>query len=311
MTFRASIGVLLCVGGLALPGCAKKPAVQSANNPTGLGLETELMEPGAEPREQLRYQRAPGLTEHLVIQFGLATLLETSAAGVEAEAPVLSLGLTMGAVSRASEDTWRYPFTFRVIGIKMPEGSSEAQAAEVAHMIAPLAGVSGAFEVDERGLTRRADVVVPADLPPRLISLLGNIRTSLVSVPLPEEAVGVGARWKVQRAHQVGRVEATQTVVYTLLERKERVLRLGVTLQQSARPQAVLFDKDIKFQLEAYEVSGTGNMLMNLDAIIPLGELRGTSDLRGTLRHGDAAEPLRASGAMQVVVAPVEAGSAG
>lgn len=309
MQIRASIGAL-CVG-LALVGCAKKPAVQSANNPAGIGLETQLMEAGAEPREQLRYQRAPGLTENLVIQFGLATLLETGTAAAAAEAPVLSLGLTMGAVSRASEETWRYPFTFRVIGVQMPEGSSEAQAAEVAQMIAPLAGVSGAFEVDERGLTRHADVTVPPNLPPRLISLLGNIRTSLVSVPLPEEPVGIGARWRVQRLHQVGRVETTQTVVYTLLERQDRVLRLGVTLQQSARPQEVPFDNDLKFQLEAYEVSGTGNMVMNLDAIIPIGELRGTSDLRGTLRKGEAAEPLRASGAMQVVVAPVEVGTAG
>lgn len=304
MQIRTGIA-LLCLGALALGGCTKtKPAVQAA--PLGVGLQTEVMEAGAEPREKLRYQRAPGLTENLVIEFGLASLLETRDGAAASEAPVLALGLTMGAVSRVSEEVWKYPFAFRVISVKMPEGADAAQADEVARAVAPLAAVTGEFEVDERGITRRANVVVPPELPPRLVTLLGNIRTSLVSVPLPEEPVGIGARWKVQRVHQVGRIETTQTVVYTLLERQDRVLRLGVTLQQTAAPQNVAFDKDLIFAVEAYEVSGTGNMLMSLDAIIPLGELRGTSDLRGTLRHGTASEPLRASGAVQVVVAPVE-----
>jgi hypothetical protein len=309
MQIRTGIAVL-CLSGLVLAGCTKtKPGVQAA--PLGVGLQTEVMEAGAEPREKLRYQRAPGLTENLVIEFGLASLVETRVGSAASEAPVLSLGLTMGAVSRVSEDVWKYPFAFRVIGVKMPEGADEAQADEVARTVAPLAAVTGEFEVDERGITRHANVVVPSELPPRLVGLLGNIRTSLVSVPLPEEPVGIGARWKVQRLHQVGRIETTQTVVYTLLERQERVLRLGVTLQQTAAPQNVVFDKDLTFAVEAYEVSGTGNMLMSLDAIIPLGELRGTSDLRGTLRSGTSSEPLRASGAVQVVVAPVEPGPAG
>jgi hypothetical protein len=310
MHIRASVRAL-CLIGLVLGACAKtKPAVESSAS-AGIGLETVLMEAGAEPREKLRYQRAPGLTENLVVQFGLASLLETRTGDSAGEAPQLSLGLTMGAVSRVSEDVWRYPFNFRVIGVKMPEGADAAQADAVARAVAPLANVTGAFEVDERGITRRADVIVPPELPPRLIAALSNIRTSLLSVPLPEEPVGVGARWKVQRRHQVGRVETTQTVVYTLQERKDRMLRLGVTLQQTAPPQEVTFEKDLKFQLEAYEVSGTGNMLMSLDAIIPLGELRGTSDLRGTLRQGTTEEPLRASDALQVVVAPVESGTAG
>ena len=90
-----------------------------------------------------------------------------------------------------------------------------------------------------------------------------------------------------------------------------RVLRLGVTLQQTAAPQEVAFEEGTSFQVEAYEVSGTGSMLMSLDAITPLGELRGNTDLRGLLRHGQQSEPLRASGAVQVVISPVEDGSAG
>src|SRR5687767_8784783 len=119
--------------------CAKKtPEVKAA--PNGVDLQAVLEEPGAEPREKLRYKRANGLTENLVVEIGLATLLETQAGSAVAEAPVLALGLTMGLVSCGEGDDaiCSYPFRFRVIGVKMPEGATEEQAAEIAKAVAPL-----------------------------------------------------------------------------------------------------------------------------------------------------------------------------
>jgi hypothetical protein len=290
---------------LAFAACSSrtKPEVHVA--PQGVGLKTELIEAGASPREQLRYARAPGLTENLVIELSLASFIEASTAAVAVQAPMLALGLTTGAVDKVSEGVWRYPFAFKVIGVKMPEGAAPADIEELSRAVAPLGAVTGTYEIDERGLTRRADIVVPPHVSPRLVTLLGNVRSSLITVPLPEEDVGVGARWKVQRLHQVGSIATTQTVTYSLLERKERLLRLGVTLQQTAAPQEVPFEDGTVVQVEAYEVSGTGSMLMNLDAITPLGELRGTSDLRGLLKHGAESEPLQASGAVEILISPV------
>jgi hypothetical protein len=289
---------------LALAACGgSKPPLREA--PRGIGIATELIEPGAEPREVLRYRRAPGLIEDLVVQFGVASLLETPQGAAASEAPVLSLGLRLGVVSTVSEGVWSYPVAFRMLGLKMPEGADPAQAEALARTVAPLGAVSGLFDVDDRGITSRAEFVVPPEVSPRLVTLLGNVRTSLVTVPMPDPAVGVGARWQMQRVHQIGRIQTTQTVVYTLHERKDRVLRLGVTLQQSAAPQEVQFDDGTVLKVESYEVSGTGSMIMNLDAITPLGELRGNSDLRGIVRRGDQSEPLRLSGALQLVIAPV------
>jgi hypothetical protein len=286
--------------------CAKKtPEVKAA--PNGVDLQTVLQEPGAEPREKLRFKRANGLTENLVVEIGLATLIETKNAAGVAQAPVLALGLTMGAVSCAEGDepVCSYPFRFRVIGVKMPEGATEEQAAEAAKAVAPLGGVSGMFEVDARGITKRADVIVPEGVSPRLLTLLGNVRTSLISVPLPEEAVGVGARWEVQRLHRVGNIEATQTLTYSLVERQDRLLRLAVTLRQTAKPQEIKLEEGTTFKLDSFETSGTGSMVMNLDAITPLGEIGITSELRGDLKNGTQVEPVAVAGKVQVVVAPL------
>ena len=290
--------------------CAKQtPKPQEATS--GINLQAQLLEPGAEPREELRYKRADGLTENLIVELSLATLLEAAGASAVVEAPVLALGLTMGEVrcTNAPDPLCNYPFRFRVIGVKMPEGASEAQTAEVGRAVAPLGAVSGTFEVDARGITKKADVDVPPGVSPRLLTLLGNIRTSLISVPLPEEKVGVGARWQVERLHDVGKIKTTQTLVYSLLERKDRVLRLGVTLRQSAAPQEVAYDETTKLKVDSYEFSGTGSMVMSLDAITPLSEIRGNSELRGTVLTGGQSEALAVAGSIEAIVAPLPADS--
>jgi hypothetical protein len=302
--------LLLCGLLIALVGCTKtKSEVRAA--PSGIGLETKLVEQGAEPREQLRYKRVTGLTENLIIEVGLASFVQAGEDAAPVESPVLALGLNIGSTSCTTEGVCTYPISFKVIGVKMPEGSSEADANAIVKQMEALAQVTGTYEVDSRGLTRRADVQIPQNIPARLGTLLGNIRTALISVPLPEEAVGVGARWQVERLHEVAGIKTKQTVVYSLLERQDRVLRLGVTLQQSAAPQKVAFDSESALDVETYEVSGTGSMLMSLDAITPLSEVQANSDLRGIIRRGSQSEPLRIAGTGAVIVAPIATGNNG
>jgi hypothetical protein len=103
----------------------------------------------------------------------------------------------------------------------------------------------------------------------------------------------------------VGPLQTTQTVSYSLIERQNRILRLGVTLAQTAAPQEVA-SGDVKLKVETYEVTATGRMLMSLDGITPLSELHASSELRGTLVNGDKSEPVQASSVLDMVVAPIK-----
>jgi hypothetical protein len=73
----------------------------------------------------------------------------------------------------------------------------------------------------------------------------------------------------------------------------------------------VAFDADSKLDVEAYEVSGTGSMVMSLDAITPLSEVQANSDLRGIVHRGTTNEPLRMAGTGAVIVAPVATNNGG
>lgn len=303
MKLLSSISVFLL--SLALTACGgSTPEPRMA--PGGVGLSVQLLEPGAEPRDTLRYERVAGTRDALVVQIAANGLLETAEGAALVTPPILDLGIETGGMFRVREGVFGYQVRFRVIGVRMPEGTTAEQAETAGRLVAPLANVTGTFEIDDRGLTQRADLTIPEDAPPRLLTILGSIRMFLLSIPFPAEAVGVGARWEVTRLVDVRGIRTTQTVTYSLAERVGGTLRLGVTMHSSAAPQSVPVGTDgTQMDVEAYEASMVGSAIVKLDRIIPLSEVRGTSELRATLRRGLATEPIAHSGAAEVRVVPL------
>jgi hypothetical protein len=288
-------------------GCAGSHKKSNDERANVAEFEVKVLDAGAEPRKPLRYQRVAGRSERLIIQLGLARFLETTQ-GADLSAAAVKVGLNVGAISPVEKDVWAYPITLELVGVETPASWTEDERAFVEKQLEPLSQVTGTFQVDTRGVTRRADLNVPSGLSPRLLALLGNVRTLLVSAPFPVDAVGVGARWQVERPVQVGPIKATQTTTYTLLERQESVLRIGVTIQQSATPQDVMLSKDgaDKLSLEAYQVSSVGSSVVNLEDITPHSELRGNSEMRAVLhRGGQAPVAVAVGGELLVNVEPV------
>jgi len=272
--------------------------------PSHVGLETVVLDSGVGPREKLRYAHAAGRSEDLVVQLSLESLFESSGQLAVTNDPVLHLGLNIRTATCRGDGVCVHTFQFQPVGVYMPPDSTEEQYALVAAEVAPLADVRGVIELNDRGITKHADLIWPSGVSPRLFNLLDNVRSSLITVPLPDEAVGIGARWTVQRSDALGPIQMSQMVSYSLLERTGRVLRLGATLQQSATPQDVALSSNMTLKVEAYQVSGTASITVNLDGVAPRSEARTTSDLRGTVVQGDRREPLQAVGALDIVVEP-------
>lgn len=302
---RTTVIVLVAL----LGACAGKTPQPSAA-PAGLNLEVVTLDPGAEPREQLRYHGASGRTERMLLRLSLASFIETRAGAAVAEAPVLDLVLQLGSTYRGeTDDLWGYPLRMEMIGINGAEQLDAETREKLATELAPIAQVRGIFEIDDRGITRSAEVSMPAGGSPRLLTLLGNIRSTLLAAAFPKEAVGVGARWEAERIIKVGQMSVPQTVTYTLLERDEDVLRIGIAVRQSAKPQEFAIGMDgTTFQLESYEVSGVGSTVVDLHGLAPLSELRAQSQLRATLRRAGQVEPVAMSGDVTIQIAPLPDG---
>lgn len=141
-------------------------------------------------------------------------------------------------------------------------GHAEGSAAAAQEYLAPWQALAGkAFVVT---LDARGRLLDHGTSPDELLQ-----RLFVAFVPLPEEPIGIGGRWRVVTAFRQSGAVLKQTATYTLLSRAP--LQVGVDIQQLAERQ----------------------QLANVELVAIVRKLSGTIDL-------DPARPVAARGSLDV-----------
>ncbi|MGD1851818.1 MAG: hypothetical protein ACFCBU_14920 [Cyanophyceae cyanobacterium] len=127
---------------------------------------------------------------------------------------------------------------------------------------------------DDRGRVLAANVEAPEGLNPFLVQMLDSLSQSMkqVSAPLPEEAIGIGARWSITGSVTAGGLTFEQTAIYELVEREGDRFTVTVEVEQVAEPQSV-GPAGIAVELTDYSASGNGNLVMDIGYPVPISGL--------------------------------------
>lgn len=304
MMFRSLL--VLCLL-LATTSCRTKYQPQTAlvdPGPPQRVLPTiRVLDPGMTPRVPLRYNVAPGQTEVLYLEL---VMLRAMAAGDQAQQggmPPVQLEVKMGPAEPTPEGFIRHSVQITQIRLsKVADKMEPVAREELNNMLEPLLRVQGWSEMDAQGRIRRGEFRGLKDVPPRLTSMLGNIRTALLTVPFPSEPVGVRSRWEVDRKVQLSGIWVDQTVTYDLMEMDRNNLKLQISARQSAPPQAITSGR-----LEAYQASVIGSSVVRLGYFTPFSEAESTSQMRVSTYVQGRPELVRVETKVAVRVYPAEA----
>ncbi len=98
-------------------------------------------------------------------------------------------------------------------------------------------------------------------------------------VALPNEPVGLGARWAVRAPVQVGAWTLHRTAIYTLEHIDADTIRLRVDGKQYALPQNQNFSVDgprkkLSLTLNALDATEQGTLTLDLKRLIPTAQLQ-------------------------------------
>jgi hypothetical protein len=157
----------------------------------------------------------------------------------------------------------------------MAEQMSPAQREQLEKTLAPLLEVQGWSEMDIQGRIRRGEFSGMEDVSPRLRTMLGNIRSALLTIPFPDEPLGPRARWEVERKLQFSGVWVDQVATYEIEKMDRDQLTLQITARQSAPTQTMASGR-----LEAYQASMIGSAVVRLDKFTPTSEAEATAQMR-------------------------------
>ncbi|HEX2577449.1 MAG TPA: hypothetical protein VHK88_13925, partial [Aquihabitans sp.] len=144
-----------------------------------------------------------------------------------------------------------------------------------------LVGLGGTGRVTPKGAFRSFAYDVPADVDPSVLATLQQFEQQLpaLAVPLPDEPIGVGGRWRTTGRTTLAGVTLDQVTTYEVTKLTDTGVAYDVTTTQRAAEQALAgLPEGTTARLVSSDVAGTGSGSLELDALVA----SATSTLTGT-----------------------------
>ncbi|PIE17468.1 MAG: hypothetical protein CSA66_05805 [Proteobacteria bacterium] len=246
-----AVFTLAACGGDKMPPKEEFPAL-------GQAAALKLLAPGADPKTPLRWKSKVGGAELVTMAVDITT--EISVAG---QTMPMNVKMTMDMKASVDEvlDDGSAHVTMEVLkaGLEMP-GMQAGDTTDTMNEM--LAGMKISSTIDPRGVTSETEVL---GANPMLGQLVGSMGDSLdqISIPFPEEAVGIGAKWQALTTQESNGMKVRMVATYELTELEGDTGKVKLSLQQFGDPQTINMN-GATGKLDKLESTGSGDMAFDL-----------------------------------------------
>lgn len=232
-----------------------------------------LVDAGADPKAELRYDIPVGMAQGTTMSMKMDSSQTMNGMAMPSQAiPEIRTPFSVKVDERSGADT-KYQITMGEMEV-VDDGSVPKQMIDM--MRSMFAGTGGTVlrgVFDTRGVHKDIQIDTPNDAGPAMREQMSQSADSMkqMSMPLPEEAVGIGAKWTVEKEVESNGMKMKQTATCTLKERTGGTIVLDVKIHQSADPQAITNPQapQMEIHLDALEGTGQGTMKIDLARMMP------------------------------------------
>ena len=268
---RRIAGLLSVV--LALVSGALGAVTREAGADTGAPRVT-MLSAGKAPLTPLRLVLVPGKSHGLVeFREELHQFLDGSP-GTDVNTPPIRIPIdaSVDAVSAKGDASVSTMYGDPTV---VDDGSSDAESrASLESTLTTLDGVTTTATVTPRNARRDPQVSGTEQLDSTTAQLAEQLGSQLgyFSVLFPQEAVGVGGRWRTTTSLTAAGIDVVQTYDCTLRARQANVVTIDVEYVQTAPRQRVSLPgvpKTARVDLTRYRVTGRGTVTLDLASVLP------------------------------------------
>ena len=268
---------------VAVLGLAVAPAIRAAQTPVYAPV-VKLLSPGKDPKKPMRLTAKVGLRRTVVMRMKMGIEMAMGENKVRGILPEIRITMDVNVTNVSADGDIRSEFKVNKAEVledaQVDKKDAQVPKAALAEVLAEMRGMKGHAIMSSRGFTKEADFVIPPKtMDPETKQFMEEIKQSpyQMSRPLPEEAVGVGAKWLT-----------TATV-----KQDGTVLKQSITSElRSLSGDAAKVSFSIKLtgsavDLKSFTSSGNGEMNLDLGRLIPsLATCHVTSRIIETMAQG-------------------------
>lgn len=237
------------------------------------GIRVHLEDPGSTPRSLLRIQ--PGSTPARRIVTFTTEVMQSGIATQTVGPLAIQTTIAFSGTTKGPGGTIQLPYKYEGFQLLASSVGTPEELAAVRAALSQSPGLGGQFTLSPTGAVVSGHISVPSGTSSALRSLLQQLsdQSTQLSVPLPTQAVGVGAHWRATTQLTVGGISLTQTYDYTLRAHDGTTVALDVSYVQSAPRQRVKsksFPSNETVTVTTYRIAGTGTSTIDLSQVAPM-----------------------------------------
>ncbi len=247
------------------------PAIDSKRS------QVELVNPGVEPRQQLRLKPSLGVKQTTTMAVKMD--MEVSTAGRSTntnKVPTMVLTIETQATKIDANGDIHYEFSYTKADVSGDTSNLPTAALDsMRSVVKRLVGLKGSFIMDSRGGNKGGSFTLPAEADNNFKQMIQNMSKSLQQLgsPLPAEAVGKGAKWRISFPSNSGGMNVNQTAIYELIDLQDGVVTLKTSVEQQANPQNLTLPQlpaGSTMAIKSFVSEGQGEVIMRLDQLMPV-----------------------------------------
>lgn len=240
----------------------------------GSGGAVKLLVPGKEPRTAFRFHPKAGDKQSLEMTIKMAMGMKMGEVDTPIKIPTMTLqmDLTVNDVSSTGDIKYESVLNEATVGEDADVLPQVAEAMKSA--MTKTKGLTGTGTLSNRGENKGYDLKAPADADPQLKQTLEQWKQTFAqaATPLPEEPIGVGAKWEYKYPVKSQGMTINQAMTYELASVEGENLTIKVTLAQTASNQKVQNPalQGMKVDLTKLSGTGSGDLALDLAKIMPI-----------------------------------------
>ena len=227
--------------------------------------ETRLLEAGAEPRAELRLHPVAGQSEQVDMVMNMQMSMTMMGQIQQVQLPPVVMAMRVN-VTQVFEDG-SFAAETRLQSVRI-EDDGQAAPDLVASLRQSMSGMEGMniwAHMSTRGQALESRASVPDD--PSLSASVNSFQQNVAQaqVLLPEEPVGVGAKWSTTSKVNSNGVLMDATTTYTLRERQGDSIGLDVAIDMAVdTSQPMTPVPGVSFTFKEFSGRGAGNVSWDL-----------------------------------------------
>lgn len=237
--------------------------------------QVKLLDAGSEPRTALRLHPSAGDQQTLTMTMKMG--MDMTMAGKSnpsVSIPPMAMTMVVDVKSVAPNGDISYTVTYDDVSVATDTNTLPAVEAAMKSALAGIKGMSGTGKLSSHGIHLGMQMKLPPNANPQMTQIMNQMKDSFSSsaLPLPEEAVGVGAKWEYKTKLKSQGMTIDQTITSELVSIDGDHATLRNTILQSAANQKVQNSAmpGLKVDLAKLTGTGTGTSTLDLSKLLPV-----------------------------------------